>query len=119
METQVAKTMLRLRESQAKDVVERLTKRIRQQMRSKCGKEARTRKTLGQRKEEWLKPQIVGALQEEARAFPRAPWEITSDTPAPRRRKASERQVGENQEEVRQIRPKTKKTKIKERAEEE
>ena len=52
METQVAKTMLRLRESQAKDVVERLTKRIRQQMRSKCGKEARTRKTLGQRKEE-------------------------------------------------------------------
>ena len=61
----------------------------------------------------------MGALQEEARAFPRAPWEITSDTPAPRRRKASERQVGENQEEVRQIRPKTKKTKIKEKAEEE
>jgi hypothetical protein len=100
-------------------VVEKLTKRIRQQMRSKRGKEAKTRKTLGQRKEEWLKPQIAGALQEEARALPRAPWETTSDTPAPRRRRASERQAEENQEEARQIRPKTKKTKIKERAEEE
>ena len=52
METQVAKTMLRLRESQAKDVVERLIKRIKQQMRSKYRKEVRTRKTLEQRKEE-------------------------------------------------------------------
>jgi hypothetical protein len=48
---QVAKTILRLRESQEKDVVEKLIKRIRQQMRSKRGKEARTRKTPEQRKE--------------------------------------------------------------------
>jgi hypothetical protein len=52
LETQVAKTMLRLRESQAINVVKRLIKRIRQQMRSKGGKEVKTRKTLGQRKEE-------------------------------------------------------------------
>jgi hypothetical protein len=44
--------MLRLRESQAKGVVEKLTKRIGQQMRSKRGKEVKTRKTLGKRKEE-------------------------------------------------------------------
>jgi uncharacterized protein Veg len=54
--------MLRLRELQAKNVVKRLIKRIRQQIRSKNGKEVKTRKTLGQRKEEWLKPQIAGAL---------------------------------------------------------
>jgi hypothetical protein len=119
LETQVAKTMLRLRESQAKDVVERLTKRIKRQMRSKRGKEAKTRKTLGQRKEEWLRPQIASALQEEAKALPRAPWETTSDTPARRGRRTSERQAEENQEETRQTRPKTKKTKIRERAEEE
>jgi hypothetical protein len=119
LETQVAKTMLRLRESQASDVVRRLTKRIKQQMRSKRGKEAKTRKTLGQRKEEWLKPQIAGTLQEEAKAPLRAPWETTSDTPVFRRRGASERQAEENQEEAHQTRPKTKKTKIKERAEEE
>jgi hypothetical protein len=127
LETQVAKTMLRLRESQAKNVVKRLTKRIRQQMRSKDGKQAKTRKTLGQRKEEWLKPQIAGALQEKTKTFPQAPWETTSDTPAPSRRKASERQAAEeenqgnqeNQEEARQIRPKTRKLMIKERAEEE
>ena len=52
LETQVAKTMLRLRESQAKDVVAKFTKRIRQQMRSKREKKAKTRKTLEQRKEE-------------------------------------------------------------------
>jgi hypothetical protein len=48
-------------------------------------------------------------------------------TPAPSRRKASERQAAEeenqgnqeNQEEARQIRPKTRKSMIKERAEEE
>jgi hypothetical protein len=96
-------------------------------MRSKGGKEAKTRKTLGQRKEEWLKPQIAGALQEKTKTFPQAPWETTSDTPAPSRRKASERQAAEeenqgnqeNQEEARQIRPKTRKSMIKERAEEE
>jgi hypothetical protein len=62
LETQIAKTMLRLRESQAKGVVGKLIKRIKQQMRSKRGKEAKTRKTLGQRKEEWLRPQIASAL---------------------------------------------------------
>jgi hypothetical protein len=90
-------------------------------MRSKGGKEAKTRKTLGQRKEEWLKPQIAGALQEKTKTFPQAPWETTSDTPASSRRRASERQAAEeeNQEEARQTRPKTRKTMIKERAEEE
>jgi hypothetical protein len=88
--------MLRLCESRAKDVVRKLIKRIRQQMRSKCGKEAKTRKTLGQKKEEWLKPQIEGALQKKAKALPRAPWETASDTPVSRRRRASERQAEEN-----------------------
>ena len=64
-------------------------------------------------------PQIAGATQEEVKTHPRAPWETTSDTPASCRRKVSERQAGENQEEARQIRPKAKETKIKERAEEE
>ena len=65
-------------------------------MRSKYGKEVKIRKTLEQRKEEWLKPQIAGATQEEVKTHPRAPWETTSDTPASCRRKASERQAGEN-----------------------
>src|SRR5438046_2486456 len=85
LETQVSKTMLRLRESQAKDVVGKFTQRIKQQMRSKCGKKVKTRKTLGQRKEEWLRPQITGALQEETKGPPRAPWETISDTPTRRR----------------------------------
>jgi len=109
--------MLRLRESQAKDVVGKFTQRIKQRMRSKRGKEAKTRKTLGQRKEEWLRPQITGAPQEKTKGSPRAPWETISDTPTRRRRRTSERQA-ENQEEMRQTKPKTKKTKIRERAEE-
>jgi hypothetical protein len=79
---------------------------------------AKTRKTLGQRKEEWLKPQIAGAPQEKAKGPPRAPWETISATPTRRRRRTSERQAEENQEETRQTKPKTKKTKIRERAEE-
>jgi hypothetical protein len=127
LETHVAKTMLRLGESQAKGVVERFIKRIRQQMRSNRGKEAKTRKTLGQRKDEWLKPQIADAVQDETKAPPRAPWKAAAAASAsepalaPRRRRAG-RTDGTNRTEVdtgEKRTRKSRKTKIKERAEEE
>lgn len=66
-------------------IVEKFTKRIKQQIRSKRGKEV-TRKIPGQGKEEWLRPQVAGALQERAKAPHKGLLEATSDTPAPRRR---------------------------------
>jgi len=65
--------MLCLCEPQAKDVVGKLTKRIKQQMRSQRGKETKMRKTPGQTKEEWLRPQIADALQEGAKPLPFEP----------------------------------------------
>jgi ribosomal protein L44E len=52
LEDRVAKTILRIGASHARHVIEGDTKRIRQQMRSKRGRQARIRKTLGQRKEQ-------------------------------------------------------------------
>jgi hypothetical protein len=65
LETTVAKTILRLSASPASSEVELATKRIRQQMRSKRGKQAHTRKTLGRRKEQWVREQ-VGDLKKAA-----------------------------------------------------
>ena len=84
------------RRLRAKSTVERMTRRIRSQMRSKRGKEAKTRKTLGQRKEAWLHPQVADAKQEEVRKGElRAPWEAPPP-PQPRRR----REAGQQPEEA-------------------
>src|SRR2546429_155206 len=54
LEGRVARTMLRIGASHARHVVDKETKKIRQQMRSKRGRQARVRKTLGQSKEQWM-----------------------------------------------------------------
>jgi hypothetical protein len=54
LEGRVARTMLRMGGSHARYVTDKETKKIRQQMRSKRGGQARVRKTLGQSKEQWM-----------------------------------------------------------------
>jgi hypothetical protein len=46
--------MLRISASHARHVINKETKKIRQQMRSKRGKQARVKKTLRQSKEQWM-----------------------------------------------------------------
>jgi hypothetical protein len=52
LEGKVARTMLRIGASQARHMIDKEIKKIRQQMRSKRGRQARVRKTLGQSKEQ-------------------------------------------------------------------
>jgi hypothetical protein len=75
LETQVAKTMLRLCEKPAGSVVQRLTRKIRQQMRSKGGREARTRKTPDHKKRAWLQETLGGTQIERIENEAKAPWE--------------------------------------------
>ncbi len=75
LETQVAKTMLRLCEKPAGSVVQSLTRKIRQQMRSKGGREARTRKTPDHKKRAWLQEMLGGTQIERIENEAKAPWE--------------------------------------------
>jgi hypothetical protein len=75
LEKQVAKTTLRLCENPAGSVVERLTRKIRQQMRSKGGKEARTRKTPGHKKKAWVQGMLGEIRIERIEKEVKAPWE--------------------------------------------
>lgn len=76
--------MLRIGASYARHVIEKETKKIRQQMRSKRGRQARARKTQGQRKEQWMHQVGNTRAYEKEDKEDRPPW-TTQDTPDQRR----------------------------------
>jgi hypothetical protein len=80
LEDRVARTMLRIGASHARHVIDKETKKIRQQMRSKRGKQARVRKTLGQSKEQWMYQIGKTKAYEEENQEKRPPW-VAQDTP--------------------------------------
>jgi hypothetical protein len=69
-------------------VVDKEIKKIRQQMRSKRGKQARVRKTLGQSKEQWMHQIGKTKAYEEGNQEKRPPW-VAQDTPEQRRANAA------------------------------
>jgi len=75
LDKMVARSTLRTGATQVKAVVDAATKRIRQQMRSKRGRQAKIRKTLGQRKEEWLTRKIGETREREQERGWEAPWD--------------------------------------------
>jgi hypothetical protein len=87
LEGRVARSMLRIGTSQARHIVNKETKKIRQQMRSKRGRQAKVRKTLGQRKEKWMHQVGRTKAYEGEEKEERSPWD-TQDTPEQSRRNA-------------------------------
>jgi hypothetical protein len=88
LESKVARTVLRIGASQARHVIEGDTKKIRQQMRSKRGRQARVRKTLGQIKEQWMHQIGKTKAYELEDKEERPPW-VTQDTPEQSSRNAA------------------------------
>ena len=84
LEGRVARTMLRIGASHARHVIEGDTEKIRQQMRSKRGRQARVRKTLGQIKEQWMHQIGKTKAYELEDREERPPW-VAQDTPEQRR----------------------------------